>query len=118
MFIQILTYLCVSLMVLIALGGMILRIGSHLGDCPAGKSAARTAALTIATGFAAIGTGGIILGTTPLIVLTDGSHAALFGMMGIVSLCLGLGFTHAVATLRAVLQGDKPQPKDPSSAQG
>lgn len=103
-------YLVFALSALVALAGMILRIGQLLETCPDTSPAVRPAIVTITTGFAAIGSGGVILigaliplsGAVPL----TGFLAAL----GLTSICLGLGFTQAVATLRAVLEPSPPAP--------
>jgi len=56
-----LTYMALSFGGLAVLSVMILKIGALLGNCPSAGTSARTAAVTIATGFGAIGTGGVIL---------------------------------------------------------
>ena len=84
------------------LGWMILRIGALLGDCPQSRARARAAAVTIATGFLAIGAGGVVLGGAAAVYLA-GNLAFVVGILGFVILCLGLGFSNAVATLRAVI---------------
>ena len=91
------------------LGWMILRIGALLGDCPQSQARARAAAVTIATGYLAIGAGGVILGAAAA-VLAGAGLPVIIGVLGFVVLCLGLGFTNAVATLRAVI-APQPQPQ-------
>lgn len=54
-------YLVISLGTLATLSAMILKIGQLMGDCPGGSPAAYPAALTIATGYASIGAGGVML---------------------------------------------------------
>ncbi|MFT6023078.1 MAG: hypothetical protein ACI9PY_001191 [Ascidiaceihabitans sp.] len=103
MFILTLTYIAVAVGALIALALMILKIGQMIGDCPKSKGAARAASVTITTGFAAIGGGGIMLIGAVLPVFPETPFAALMFALGFAALCLGLGFTHAVATLRAVI---------------
>jgi len=98
-----LIYLALAFGGLTALSIMILKIGALLEDCPQSNAKARMAAITITTGFAAIGTGGVILIGALLPMLQDVALNGLFPALGLVALCLGLGFTHAVATLRAVL---------------
>lgn len=56
-----LSYIAIAFGGLTALCIMILRIGVMVGTCPATGTAARAAAVTIATGLAAIGAGGVIL---------------------------------------------------------
>lgn len=97
------TYLGVSLSILFLLSLMILRIGTLLGDCPQSGRAARAGAVTVATGFAAIGAGGIILIGSGLGIARSDPMNVLFACLGIATLCLGLGFTHAVTTLRAIV---------------
>ena len=106
-----LTYITLALAALIALCVMILKIGKLIGDCPQSAAAARAAAVTVATGFAAIGAGGIILIGAVLPVLEDAALPGFFLSLGFAALCLGLGFTHAVATLRAVVRMPAPKGK-------
>lgn len=84
---------------------MILRIGAMMADCPENGPAIKTASVTIATGFAAIGAGGVILIVALLGVLQLEPVLALLLALGLAALCLGLGFTHAVGTLRLVALG-------------
>jgi len=110
----------VSIYLLLTLGGlallsaMILKIGQLVTACPSANPATRAVAVTIATGFAAIGAGGVILIGALLPTLVDEPILALMLASGMAALCLGLGFSHAVATLRAVL-GDST--KDTAVAQ-
>lgn len=97
----VLTYFAVTLATLLALGLMILRIGRTLGVCPQTGAALRIAAVTIATGFVAIGLGGILLVAAAL-PLTQDHAVAVFPIMGFACLVLGLGFTHAVRVLKSV----------------
>ncbi|MFT7593289.1 MAG: hypothetical protein ACI8R4_000602 [Paracoccaceae bacterium] len=103
MLILVLTYVILSLGTLITLSGMILKIGTLLADCPQTTPATKAVAVTIATGFAAIGAGGVILIGAALPVLSGSPVLALMLALGLAALCLGLGFSHALATLRAVL---------------
>lgn len=98
-----LAYVALSFAGLAALCRMILRIGAMLGTCPQTGAAARTASVTIATGFAAIGAGGVILIGAVLPLFPQDAFAVFLLALGFASLCLGLGFTHAVGTLRAVI---------------
>ncbi len=86
-----------------ALAIMILRIGALLGECPQSRATARAGAMTIATGFSAIGAGGVILIGAALPLLGDAPLAGFLCASGFAALCLGLGFTHAVGTLRAIM---------------
>ncbi|QUJ75602.1 hypothetical protein KDD17_11620 [Sulfitobacter albidus] len=99
-----LLYIVLTLGGVAALAAMILRIGTMLGDCPQSRATARAAAVTIATGFAAIGTGGVILIGAGLPLLANVPFAGFLGITGLAALCLGLGFTHAVHVLRALMQ--------------
>ena len=96
-------YITLGFGALAALALMILRIGDLLGECPLSRATARAGAVTIATGFSAIGAGGVILIGAVLPLLAEVPLAGFLGACGFAALCLGLGFTHAVATLRAVL---------------
>ena len=82
---------------------MILRIGALLGECPQSRATARAGAVTIATGFSAIGAGGVILIGAALALLAQAPMAGFLVALGFAALCLGLGFTHAISTLRAVM---------------
>jgi hypothetical protein len=88
---------------------MILRIGAMMADCPKNGPAIRTASVTIATGFAAIGAGGIILIVALLGAFQIEPILGLLLSLGLAALCLGLGFTHAVGTLRLVALGEPDQ---------
>ena len=96
-------YIALGFGALIALAAMILRIGTMLAECPDSGPTVRAAAVTIATGFAAIGAGGVILIGAVLPLLADAPLAGFLAALGFAALCLGLGFTQAVGTLRAVM---------------
>lgn len=109
-----LTYISLSLAAVCALSVMILRIGALMVACPENGPAVRVATVTVATGFGAIGTGGAILIGALLPLLPSTPLASLLLALGLAALCLGLGFTQAVATLRAVLMpAAPPQPVVP-----
>lgn len=103
MLILLLTYVILALGALTTLSLMILKIGTLLADCPNNTPATKAVAVTITTGFAAIGAGGVILIGAALPAFAEMPYFALMLALGLSALCLGLGFTHAVATLRAVL---------------
>jgi hypothetical protein len=96
-------YLLVGLLVLGGLALMIHRIAAEAGQCPQIAAAARAAGVTITTGFVAIG-GGVTLLIAVLIMVGPNPAMAIFAM-GLNSLILGLGFTQAITTLRAAVQG-------------
>jgi len=98
-----LIYFPIALSILLALYLMILRIGALVGACPDSQRLAEAAAVTIATGFAAIGAGGIALVGAVIPLLPQIPLTALMAALGFIALCLGLGFAHAVGTLRAVV---------------
>lgn len=106
-------YLSGSLAALTALSFMILKIGALMADCPENGPAARTAAISIATGFAAIGAGGVLLIGAVLPLLPAQPVPAALVALGLAALCLGLGFTQAIATLRDALA----PPAAPAQAQ-
>ena len=92
-------YFVFALAFLAALTLMILKISQGLGDCPRTGRIARAAGVTIATGYSAIGGGAVALVGSALPVVQGGMPATLFAI-GFAALVLGLGFTHAVRTLR------------------
>jgi hypothetical protein len=108
MTLAILAYFAVALGTLIALARMILLIGSHMGDCPQTGRTARAAATSIAAGFLAIGMGGVIL-IAAAIPAVDTNDPVALGVLvlltaGFASLILGLGFAHALRTLRVIMR--------------
>lgn len=108
-------YVALAFGALVALCIMILRIGAMIGTCPVSGANARTAAVTIATGFAAIGAGGVVLIGAVLPLMAAEPLMGFLLALGFASLCLGLGFTHAVGTLRAVVTpAEKPVNMDPT----
>ncbi|MGJ8595836.1 hypothetical protein [Sulfitobacter sp.] len=109
-------YIALSFGALAALATMILRIGALLGECPQSKQTAHAAAVTIATGFAAIGAGGVILIGAALPILEQAPLVGFLGALGFAALCLGLGFTQAVGTLRALMQDAQAKVAVPAQA--
>jgi len=103
MFVLAALYIALGFGGLAALAIMILRIGALLGECPQSRATARAGAVTIATGFSAIGAGGVILIGAALALLAQAPMAGFLVALGFAALCLGLGFTHAISTLRAVM---------------
>ncbi len=87
-----------------ALSFMIFKIGEALADCPVTGRAARAGSLTIVTGFVAIGGGGVlIIAAGVFVTLPDLAPEGIMAALGLSILCLGLGFSHAIATLRDVV---------------
>jgi hypothetical protein len=107
MTLPILAYFAIALGTLIALARMILLIGRSMAECPQTGRVARAAATSIATGFLAIGMGGVILiaATIPALHPQDPTSQAIVVLFnaGLASLILGLGFTHALRVLHAVV---------------
>lgn len=108
-------YFALALALTLTLAGMILKVGTLLGDCPDSGRAAKAAAVTIATGYTAVGFGGLILIGAGYVIVAPGELAGLLGALGLASLCLGLGFSNAVVTLRAVVDRamNPPRPEAP-----
>lgn len=96
-------YLAVSLLTLCGLAAMILAIANTLAACPEKGPRAKAAGITIATGFLAIG-GGVVLLIGALASYRPDPGLLIFSM-GLACVVLGLGFTQAVTTLRAVVDG-------------
>jgi hypothetical protein len=106
-----LAFFLVALVTLLGLTAMILRIGRALGECPSKGRAAQAASITIATGFVAIGLGGVSIIAAGLAMADAGGAAALFAV-GLACVTLGLGFTHAVTLLRETVSA-APVPMEP-----
>lgn len=98
------TYFSISFGALFLLAIMITRIGKVLGDCPDAVPGFRAAIATICTAFVTIGTGGVFLAAIVVALMANEAILALFVGLGVASLCLGLGFTQAIANLRAVVK--------------
>lgn len=118
MLISILSFIGLSLITLVALTRMILLIGTMQQTCPENGPVARLVSVTVATGFCAIGAGGVLLIAAAFPVLSEAPVVAFFMGLGLAVLCLGLGFSHAVNTLRLMLQRPKERSvaKPPESA--
>ena len=116
MFVFAAIYIALGFGALAALATMILRIGTLLGECPKSKRIARAASVTIATGFAAIGAGGVILVGAVLPLLAEVPLTGFLAALGFAALCLGLGFTQAVGTLRALMQDAQQKAAAPAAA--
>jgi hypothetical protein len=117
MTLAILAYFAIALGTLVALARMIILIGRSIGDCPQTGRRAITAATSIATGYLAIGMGGVILiaASIPAMNPQDPASQAIVVLFnaGLASLILGLGFTHALRTLRSVISLPAPVPMEP-----
>lgn len=103
------TYLILAMGAVVALAFMILKIGAMIGACPDSQRVAKAAGVTIATGFCAIGAGGVVLIGAALPLMPAAPLAGLMAALGLAALCLGLGFTHAVGTLRALVMDAAPK---------
>lgn len=103
-----LSYFALALTIVFALAAMILKIGQMLGDCPQTGAAARAAAVTITTGFVAIGIGMVLLIFTAIMLMDGDALLSFLTALGLAAMALGLGFTHAVSTLRAVVSRTQP----------
>ena len=111
-------YFGIATLMVAAMTAMILKIGQLLAECPDNGPAVRAASITIATGYAMIGIGGV--GLIGACITFTNTLLALSAALGMAAICLGLGFTHAIATLRAVVQdnptiGDAPAPATPTA---
>jgi len=101
-------YFAIALSVLVSLAAMILKIGHALGDCPDTGRVAKAAAVTITTGFVTIGAGGVTLVAAAMLALIPDTGNPFLVAVGLACVALGLGFTHAVATLREVVRRTSP----------
>ncbi|KPD13480.1 hypothetical protein [Phaeobacter sp. 11ANDIMAR09] len=59
--------------------------------------------LYVGLGLVMVGLGGVVL-IGAVIPILEGGLLSLLPALGLVAICLGLGFSHAVATLRAVVR--------------
>jgi hypothetical protein len=108
-------YFALTLSVLLGLALTIHAIAKAIGDCPDTGRAARAAGVTIATGFLAIG-GGVVAIIAGFMLMVEPNAATMLGCAGLAVLILGLGFTHAITTLRAVVLAAKPKAALPEPA--
>ncbi len=99
-------YFVAAFAILALLDIIIYRVGSDMADCPKAPPGAKVAALAVSSGFAAIGAGGVILAAIIVPVFESASIIGLFISLGVVCICLGLGFGQALANLRAVVSPD------------
>ncbi len=107
-------YFAIALGTLIALTRMIVLIGRGMGDCPQTGRMARAASTSIATGYLAIGLGGVVLiaAIIPAFGMDNIAEQSTIVLLtaGFASLILGLGFAHAVRTLRLLVVSAQPKP--------
>ena len=103
MLITLATFLGLSLMALITMVIMILKIADMIGPCPVTSASPRVVAAPIAASYGAIGLGGILILAAMLPVADDLIQLAAIAALGLVAVCLGLGFTQAVTALKAIL---------------
>ncbi|WP_341368171.1 hypothetical protein [Yoonia sp. BS5-3] len=97
-------YFALAACALASLSAMIFKIGEALAGCPSTGRAAKAGSLTIVTGFVAIGGGAIlIIAAGVFMTLNEIAVEGAMAALGLSILCLGLGFTHAIATLRDVV---------------
>lgn len=96
-------YLIFALALLAVLSLTILKIGRGLAACPLHGPRARPAALSIATGYAAIG-GGVVFAVAGVLASVGGGLPQGLGALGFALITLGLGFGHALTTLRDVMR--------------
>lgn len=105
-------YIGLAACALVGLSVMIFKVGDALADCPVTGRAAKAGSLTIVTGFVAIGLGGVLLiGAAAMVVPPTLTVQAVVTAFGISVLCLGLGFSQAIATLRDVIAQASEQAK-------
>lgn len=109
MLLALLIYFAVALTTLGLLARMILRIGQVVGQCPQTAGAARATATALATGYLAMGLGGVILLSALIPVLGNPAFPQRLSVpvlftTGLACLTLGLGFAHALRLLRGVVR--------------
>lgn len=99
-------YIVAGLATVGILTAMILIIGRMQENCPTTGPAAKLVSMTAASGFASIGAGGVLIISFVIPMMPNQPLIALLGALGLAAICLGLGFTHAVNTMRLVLAGN------------
>ncbi len=102
MALTLLTYFVIAFGVLFMLAVMITRIGTSMTECPNAVPALKAAVTSITTAFVAIGIGGVFLAALIVPIFGQFWQFGLLTGLGVASLCLGLGFTQAIANLKAV----------------
>ena len=100
----IITYFTGAMICLATLCLILMKIGTLMATCPVNGPAIRISALTVVTGFGAIGTGGVALIGAILPIIAHSGANALLVTLGLALLCLGLGFTQAMTTLQSVVK--------------
>jgi hypothetical protein len=94
---------------LLALAATLVKLGVWAAPCPATGAGMRIAATALAAGYLAIGGGGIILIAAGAELLSPRwTPGTIFAATGLAWLCLGLGFSNAVVTLRALVRDQQP----------
>ena len=120
MLIQLAVFAVISLALLAWLSHAIRRVAKALGACPdmaqGTRAGLEAAALSISTGFLAIGAGGLFVIAGAMAAVDAPAPVALMSALGLGVLCLGLGFTHAVTLLRGLMVAQAPEPKTPWQA--
>lgn len=116
MTLAIVLYFPLAIATLVTLAGMILKVGKSMTTCPDASPAVAPAALTIVTGFVSMGLGGIVLIGAMMVALELDAAFTLFAGLGLACLTLGVGFSHAIATLRAVTSPPVEPPAKPAVA--
>jgi len=111
MTLAIILYFPLAIGTLVALATMILKVGKSMDACPDSPATVRPAALTIVTGFVSMGLGGVVVIGAAMVALDLGAAFTLLAGLGLACLTLGVGFSHSVATLRAVTTPVVPQPQ-------
>lgn len=96
-------YLGISILGLIIMVAMIIKIADMIGPCPKTGASARVIAAPIAASYASIGLGGILILAALLPIAGEFGQLSSLAALGLVAVCLGLGFTQAVTALKAIL---------------
>lgn len=106
-------YFVAAFLLLGVLDFIIYRVGCEIARCPKAPPGAHAAALAVASGYAAIGAGGVVLAGVIVPAANEFAIYGLFVGLGVACISLGLGFAQAMANLRANLD---PIPAQASAA--
>ena len=98
-----LIYFAVTLSGLAAVAGVLVTIGRVAARCREAAGAARLGTWVVTTAFLAIGAGAIALIGAAMPVIADGGLSALYLVIGLALVTIGIGFQIAASTLRDII---------------
>lgn len=100
-------YFALAIAMLGALTWALLQIGERMSDCPVNGNTIKALSLTVATGFAAVGLGGVTLLAIMIPMAVSAPLQGFLGALGIAFVGLGFGFSQALSTMRDAVPGNR-----------